>query len=85
MIGASLVAQMVKCLPANAGDPGSIPGLGRFPREGNGYPFQYPCLEESMDREAWQKAKATDQNVQRGQYQDSLENGNPQDYLFTLD
>ena len=38
-----------------------------------------------MDREAWQKAKATDQNVQRGRYQDSLENGNPQDYLFTLD
>ena len=37
-----------------------------------------------MDREAWQKAKATGQNVQRGQYQDSLENGNPQDYLFTL-
>ena len=63
----------------------SIPGLERLPREGNGYPLQYPCLEKSMDREAWQKAKATDQNVQRGRYQDSLENGNPQDYLFTLD
>ena len=36
----------------NAGDPGSIPGLGRFPGEGNGYPLQYSCLENSMDREA---------------------------------
>ena len=37
----------------NAGDPGSIPGLGRFPGEGNGYPLQYSCLENSMDRGAW--------------------------------
>ena len=51
---ASMVAQMIKNLPANAGDPGSIPGLGRFPREGNGYPFQYSCLKNSMDRGAWQ-------------------------------
>ena len=35
----------------NAGDPGSTPGLGRFPGEGNGYPLQYFCLENSMDRE----------------------------------
>ena len=33
----------------NAGDLGSIPGLGRSPGEGNGYPFQYSCLENSMD------------------------------------
>ena len=38
----------------NAGDPGSIPGLGRSPGEGNGYPLQYSCLENSMDRGAWQ-------------------------------
>ena len=38
----------------NAGDPGLIPGSGRFPREGNGYPLQYSCLESSMDRGAWQ-------------------------------
>ena len=38
----------------NAEDPGSIPGPGRSPREGNGYPLQYPCLENSMNREAWQ-------------------------------
>ena len=33
----------------NAGDPGSIPGLGRFPGEGKGYPLQYSGLENSMD------------------------------------
>ena len=37
----------------NAGDPGSIPGLGRSPGEGNGNPFQYYCLENPMDRGAW--------------------------------
>ena len=35
------------------GDAGSIPGLGRSPGEGNGSPFQYSCLENSMDRGAW--------------------------------
>ena len=50
---ASLVAQTVKSLPANAGDPGLIPRSGRFPGEGNSYPLQYSCLENSMDREAW--------------------------------
>ena len=37
----------------SAGDPGSIPGLGRSPGGGNGNPLQYPCLENLMDREAW--------------------------------
>ena len=37
----------------NAGDPGSIPGLGRSPGEGNGNPLQYSCLENAMDRTAW--------------------------------
>ena len=37
----------------NVGDLGSIPGLGRSPEEGNGYPLQYSCLENSMDRGAW--------------------------------
>ena len=36
----------------NAGDPGSIPGLGKSPGEGNGYPLQYSCLENSMDKGA---------------------------------
>ena len=40
--------------PCNAGDLGSIPRLGRSPGEGNGYPLQYSCLENSMDRGAWQ-------------------------------
>ena len=37
----------------NARDPGLIPGLGRFPGEGNGNPLQYSCLENSRNREAW--------------------------------
>ena len=37
----------------NAGDLGSIPGLGRSPEEGNGSPLQYSSLENFMDREAW--------------------------------
>ena len=37
----------------NAGDPASIPGLGRSPGEGNGNPLQYSCLENLMDRGAW--------------------------------
>ena len=48
---------MVKNPPADAGDirdVGSIPGLGRYPGGGNGNPLQYPCLENPMDREAWQ-------------------------------
>ena len=37
----------------NAGDPGSIPGLGRSSGEGNGNPLQYSCLENPMDGGAW--------------------------------
>ena len=37
----------------NAGDLGSIPGLGRSPGKRNGYPLQYSCLENSMDRGVW--------------------------------
>ena len=38
----------------NAGDPGSISGLGRSPGEGNGNPLQYSCLENPMERRTWQ-------------------------------
>ena len=38
----------------NAGDAGSVPGLERCPREGNGNPLQYSCLGNTMDRGAWQ-------------------------------
>ena len=51
-IRASRVAQLLKESACNVGDLDSIPGLGRFPGEGKGYPLQYPCLENSMDRGA---------------------------------
>ena len=57
--GASQVALMVKNRTANAGDPrsdprvGLIPGSGRSLGEGKGYPLQYACLENPMDRGAW--------------------------------
>ena len=42
-----------KASACNAGDPGSIPGSGRCPREGNGNPLQYSFLENRMDGGAW--------------------------------
>ena len=48
---------VVKNSPANAGDArdaGLIPGLGSSSGEGNGNPLQYSCLEDSIDRGAWQ-------------------------------
>ena len=50
------MAQVVKNLPASAGDSrdgGLIPGSGRSLEGGNGNPLQYSCLKNSMDREAW--------------------------------
>ena len=38
----------------NAGDPGTIPGLGKSPGKGDSYPLQYFCLENPVDRGAWQ-------------------------------
>ena len=49
---------VVKNLPANAGDPDSIPGWGRSSGEGNGNPLQYSCLEDPMDRGAWRATVA---------------------------
>ena len=57
----------------NAGDPDSVPGLGRSPEEGDGYPLQYSCLENSMDRGAW---RTTVHGVAENQTQMS-------DYHFT--
>ena len=51
------MALVIKNPPANAGDvrdPGSIPGSGISPGEGNGNPLQYSCLENPTDRGAWQ-------------------------------
>ena len=50
---------MVKNLPANTGDVGFIPALGISSGEGNGYPLQYSCLENSMDRGAWWAIQST--------------------------
>ena len=55
-----------KASACNAGDPGSMPGLGRSPGEGNGNPLQYSCLENPMDRGAWQ---ATVHRVAKSQTQ----------------
>ena len=54
---ASQVVLVVKNPPASAGDVrdmGSIPGSGRYPEGGYGNPLQYSCLENPMDRGAWQ-------------------------------
>ena len=42
------------CNAGDTGDTGAIPGSGRSPGEGNGSPLQHPCLENPMDRGAWQ-------------------------------
>ena len=49
LLGASLVAQMIKVSACNTGDPDSIPGSGKSPGEGNSNPLQYSCLENSVD------------------------------------
>ena len=59
-----VIGAVIKNLPASAGDPGSIPGSGRSPGEGNGNAFQYSCLENPMDRGAW---RATVRGVTKSQ------------------
>ena len=56
VIGGSCLpgGSLVKNLPANAKDAGSIPGSGRLLEGGNGNPLQYCCMENPMDRGAWQ-------------------------------
>ena len=54
MSGAFPMAHQVKNPPAMQETPGLIPGLGRCPGGEIGYPLQYSCLENPMDREAWQ-------------------------------
>ena len=62
----SLVVQTGKESACNAGDPDPIPGLGRSPGEGYGYPLQDSCLENPMDRGSW---KATVHRVTNSQTQ----------------
>ena len=65
---ASLVTQTVKKSVCKAGDMSSILWSGRLPGEGNGYPLQYFCLKNPMDRRTWQ---ATVHGVTKGQTQPS--------------
>ena len=55
---------VVKNLPANSGDAGSMPGSGKSPAEGHGNPLQCSCLENPMDRGAW---RATVHKVAKSQ------------------
>ena len=57
------MAQVVKNLPANAGDAGLISGLGRSLGGGNGNPLQYSYLENSMDRGTWRATVHGSQRV----------------------
>ena len=66
-----------KASACNAGDPSSIPGLGRSPGEGNGNPLQYSCLENPMDRGTWQ---ATIHGVSRESDATEQLNYNRKDY-----
>ena len=51
---------VIKNPPTNAGDTSSIPGLGRFPGEGNDYPLQYSGLENFMDLQSCRESDTTD-------------------------
>ena len=64
--GSLIMDQTVKNLPTMQEDPGSIPGSGRSPGEGNGNPLQYSCVKNSMDRGAW---RATVHGVAKSQTQ----------------
>ena len=65
---------MVKDSASNAGDLGLIPGSGISPGEGNGYPLQHSCLENPLDRGAWQ---ATVHGVAKSRTQLSDEHTTP--------
>ena len=56
--------EMPRGTACNAGDPSLVPGLGRSPQEGNGYPLQYSCLRSPMNRGAW---RATVHRVEKSQ------------------
>ena len=55
--------------PAKAGEAGWIPGLGRFPKEGNSNPLQYSCLENTRDKGTWQ---ATEHGVTKNRVRHNL-------------
>ena len=76
----------------SAGDLGWIPGLGRSPREGNGYPFQYSCLVNPMDRGAWwatvhgvtqSQARLSDWTTTIAMFNYCLSHGHPENLAIT--
>ena len=66
----------------NAGDLGSIPGLGRSLGEGNGNPLQYSCLKNSMDRGAWRAMGS--RGSQRARHTERLTHTHTQDFVQLL-
>ena len=68
----------------NVGEPGLIPGSGRYPGVGNGNPFQYACLENSVDSGSWQVVVhgITNQNYSEASSHTS-QNGHNQKWQFT--
>ena len=77
------VDSVVKNMPTNAGDTDSIPGSGRSPVSRNGNTFQHSCLENSMDRGAWQ---ATVHGVTKElDATQRLNNNNKENHFYTID
>ena len=72
---------MAKDPPANAGDEGLIPGLGRSPGGGHGNPLQYSCLKNPTDRGAW---RVTVHGVAKSQTQPSTHTHTHTDTCVTL-
>ena len=78
---------VVKNLPANAGDPrvvGSIPGPGRSPGGGNSNPLQYSCLENPVDRGAWQAIWGCKESDTTERLSTVLSNGKHKEQRFTF-
>ena len=71
------IASLVKNMPANAEDTGSIPGSGRSPGEGNGNPLQDSCVENPMDTGVW---RATDHGVAKSRAGLVIEQGTHSNY-----
>ena len=69
---------MVKNLPANAGDKGSVPGLGSSPEGGDGNPLQYSCLENPRDQGVWWAGSIESQRVR---HDCALEEGKEETHL----
>ena len=81
------MAQLSKESTCNAGDLGSIPGLGRSPGEGQGYPLQYSGLENSVDYNPWVRKESDMTERLQFHYedlQDLLELTPKKDVLFIM-